>query len=319
MRSQLSLLILVLISASSHAEDPRRARSIARYLSELAAAGGSSLIVKDLNAANIAGTAADMEFMHRWLSRNSESINGVQPSPFATSQRFGTATQKGNKLYLHVRNLEENQTFRIPRLHNSVLRISILGESPSSGIMSNLNPEVDGWAIKLPRESRAENLPVVVLELDSPPRVAGGEIPVVRQLDETIVLHSRDGVPHGKMLRFEPQPHKNTIGYWIDESDWVEWRFQPSASQDFEVVLRYGCGENQGGSEIMLSFSDPESNERTEIPFTIEATGGFQNWRNVNVGTIKLTAGREFELTVKPLRKAHAAIMDIQQITLTPK
>src|SRR5689334_21625962 len=42
---------------------------------------------------------------------------------------------------------------------------------------------------------------------------------------ETILLHSRDAAVHGKTLRYEPQPQKNTLGYWTDAADWASWDF----------------------------------------------------------------------------------------------
>jgi hypothetical protein len=322
LRCRLSLVVSILLTTSSLADDAVRARQIIQQLSELAAVGGSSFIASDLSATNITAIAdndRDTEFMSRWLSQNSDSIIGVKRSPFPSNQSFGTATQKGNKLYLHVRQLTDDHTLQIPRLHNSVLRVSTLGGPQPTGRMSNLTPGVNEWVIELPKETVADDLPVVVLDLDSPPRVAVDEVPVVQQQSDTIVLHSRDGMPHGKMLRFEPQPHKNTIGYWIHESDWVEWKLHPSETKEFQVVLRYGCGANQGGSEISLSFSQDGSDERTVIPYTVEATGGFQDWRDVTVGNVKLTKDRVVGLTVKPIHKAKAAVMDIQQITLISK
>lgn len=35
--------------------------------------------------------------------------------------------------------------------------------------------------------------------------------------DGLIHPHSRYAIVHGEMLRFEPQSHKDTVGYWVNE------------------------------------------------------------------------------------------------------
>src|ERR1044072_1350534 len=35
-----------------------------------------------------------------------------------------------------------------------------------------------------------------------------------QRADGSIVLLATNAVTHGKQIRYEPQPHKNTIGYW---------------------------------------------------------------------------------------------------------
>jgi hypothetical protein len=52
------------------------------------------------------------------------------------------------------------------------------------------------------------------------------------------------------------------------------------------------------------------------LDFIVEATGGFQAWRDASLGTVELPAGEDLSLTIKPRRKARDAVMDVQQITL---
>src|SRR5687767_11323654 len=43
--------------------------------------------------------------------------------------------------------------------------------------------------------------------------------------DGTILLYASNATVHGSTIRYESQPHKNTIGYWTKTQDWVSWDF----------------------------------------------------------------------------------------------
>src|SRR4051812_38230816 len=58
-----------------------------------------------------------------------------------------------------------------------------------------------------------------------------------RPAAETILLHSRDAVVHGKTLRYEPDPKKNTLGYWTDVADWASWEFTVNHPGKYAVEI----------------------------------------------------------------------------------
>ena len=57
-----------------------------------------------------------------------------------------------------------------------------------------------------------------------------------------ILLHARDAQTHGTTIRYEPQPNKNTIGYWTKAEDWVSWQFEVRTPGVFSVEILQGCG-----------------------------------------------------------------------------
>jgi arylsulfatase A len=117
---------------------------------------------------------------------------------------------------------------------------------------------------------------------------------------------------HGTMLRYEPPPHKNTLGYWVRAEDWAAWDVLIEKAGDFRVTLRFGCGNGSGGSEVDISIAGQT------LPFTVKETGGFQNWQEAELGKVTLPAGRQ-TLSIKPKVKKGAAVMDVQLVTLTPQ
>lgn len=204
----------------------------------------------------------------------------------------------------------DNGKLRFPRLHNSVICIRIDGQQTDVV----LTPFIREWELTLPARptGAAALLPIVEIELDSAPKVASSTPPLVRaDAKGIIVLHARQAITHGTMLRYEPQPHKNTVGYWVRAKDWLEWLCDVPKPATYDVVLRYGCGKGQGGSEVVAAVGTEQ------LTFHVAATGGFQAWRTLNIGRVDLPAGPA-TFTVTPKRKAKNAIMDIQHISLIP-
>jgi len=129
--------------------------------------------------------------------------------------------------------------------------------------------------------------------------------------DGTVLLHSRDAAVHGEVLRYEPMPFKNTLGWWSRAEDSAEWVFELPKAGRYQLDLQHGCGNGCGGSLVKFAVAG------REFPFTVVETGGFQNWTNRIVATVDLPAGRH-SLTVKPATKPGPAVMDIRQLTLRP-
>jgi arylsulfatase A len=117
---------------------------------------------------------------------------------------------------------------------------------------------------------------------------------------------------HGSMLRYEPPPHKNTLGYWTRAEDWASWDVQVEKPGAFTVRMRFGCGPGNGGSAVDITIAGQT------LPFTVKETGGFQNWETAELGTVQLPAGRQ-TLSIRPRSKKAAAVMDVQLVTLEPK
>jgi hypothetical protein len=140
------------------------------------------------------------------------------------------------------------------------------------------------------------------------------EIPAANRQkpDGTILLLATNAVTHGKTIRYEPQPHKNTIGYWTRADDWVSWDFEVTTPGRFNVTLTQACGKGSGGSEVAFTVG-----ERT-IKDIVPDTGAFTNWTNRTIGTFNLGAAGTYSITVKPLHKPGLAVMDLRAITLSP-
>jgi arylsulfatase A-like enzyme len=130
--------------------------------------------------------------------------------------------------------------------------------------------------------------------------------------DGTVTLPARTADVHGIQLRYEPLPHKNTLGFWTRADDWASWEFTVTKPGKFVVEMLQGCGKGQGGSEVELAVGE------AVLKFAVEDTGGFQNFKAREVGTVTIDKPGRHTLTLKPKRKAADAVMDVRSVTLKP-
>jgi hypothetical protein len=136
--------------------------------------------------------------------------------------------------------------------------------------------------------------------------------PMGQSIDGSIELLAKSATAYAKMMRYEPKPEKNCLGFWTDAEDWVEWVFDVTTPGTFSVDLTYGCGSGSEGSRVAILIDD-QSHE-----FVVEDTGGFQSWKSVTIGQAKLELIGEHRLAVVVLEKKGNAVMDVQRIVLTP-
>ena len=136
--------------------------------------------------------------------------------------------------------------------------------------------------------------------------------PPIQGDDGIVVCHSRDVTIHGVKVRYEPQPKKNTVGFWANPKDFITWDFQIKKPGRFEIEVLQGCGKGHGGSEVIVTLVDQQSR------FTVKDTGHFQNFVARKIGEIELDKPGWHQIEVRPVNKAKGAVMDIRQLRLIP-
>lgn len=142
--------------------------------------------------------------------------------------------------------------------------------------------------------------------------------------DGSVLLHSRDAHVRGKNMRYEPQPNKNTLGYWTVKEDTALWHATLPPGR-YEVEVLQGCGKGSGGAEVLVDFGFGAGsglrNWRSvqQFKFTVEDTGHFQNFKPRVIGTLEVKDKEaEFDVKVVPQSKPGVAVMDLRQILLRP-
>lgn len=205
----------------------------------------------------------------------------TDPKQFPIKKNWGTISALPQGLKLKLSDSKPPKSVTIPRMNNRVKTI-YLANDPEK-ISLTLKPGIEEWEIQLP---------------ESMPQSA------------TVIVEFKEALVYGKLLRYEPQPHKNTVGYWANEKDWCEWKLDLKTPGVFDVYLLQGCGRGQGGSEVQISVNDQK------LKFTVEETGHFQNFKERYIGRLKLDQTGVQSFQVKPVKKARNAVMDVRQIRL---
>jgi hypothetical protein len=231
--------------------------------------------------------------------------------PFEGLKNDGiSAWTQEQRLYLDLSRLpaNENEQIKIARLANVVNRIDWHDVSP---LKVQLQPEPDHWLIKL---TERPNVPpiVLVMELDKPAKAFDESIVLEPDSEGVVTLPAKLAITHGSLLRYEPQSHKNTVGYWANVEDTAEWHFQVPQPGTYEVDLLQGCGKGHGGSRVEVRIDDQK------LLFEVQETGHFQNFIWRTVGTVNLPKSNRTALKVVPLHKAAGAVMDVRAIRLVP-
>jgi glycerophosphoryl diester phosphodiesterase len=175
------------------------------------------------------------------------------------------------------------------------------------------------WTVDAPDDARAfRDLGAMGITTNRPAVIrAALTNPLVQAADGTIMLHGRDATVLGTALRYEPAEAKQTLGFWTRTTDAALWNFTVTQPGTFDVEVLQGCGKGQGGSEMSVVFDATPSLPGTPLAFTVEDTGGFQQFRPRVIGRVELAAG-EHTLRITAARIAKAAACDIRQVRLVP-
>ena len=124
-----------------------------------------------------------------------------------------------------------------------------------------------------------------------------------------IFLEAKDAQVQAKKLKYEDPPQKDTLGFWVDPADTASWTFPVAQPGKYRVSVLQGCGKGSGGSTVALEVG------AARAEFTVVETGHFQRFVPREVGVLELTAGAN-TLTVRPVKKKGAAVMDLRRVTL---
>jgi hypothetical protein len=230
-----------------------------------------------------------------------------EPAPVKTS--WGKIEWRADSALLTIDAWPPEGKVAMPRLNNPIGNVYLVNDPAKAAL--GFQPNLEDWTISRPKSSSG-GPDVVVVEVKGKPRPSGAPVVSEATDDGTVLLPAHHAVTHGRLLRYEPQPHKNTVGYWADESDWVEWRFRVSKPGSFSIQLLQGCGKGQGSSVVKITAAGQS------LEYTVEDTGHFQNFVEKPVGTIAIEKAGDYALEIRAVKKAKGSVMDVRQVRLVP-
>ena len=203
--------------------------------------------------------------------------------------------------------------WRIPRLYNGIRSVSWNDGKGKTALQ--IQPELDHWLLKLDAPASGGK---IELELDGSPAIDAAT--TNHQADGSFWLAASQGRCEGRLLRYEPQPHKNTVGYWADAKDRVFWTIDLKQPGKFSVAILQGCGQGQGGSRMKMSIGpavgDSTNQATSLLPFVVEETGHFQNFQWRHIGLWEPTTEGIYRLEIAVEQMAKGAAMDVRAVHL---
>lgn len=179
-----------------------------------------------------------------------------------------------------------------------------------------VHPEPRHWAVRWRSVTPASR--EILLIFDEPPLLPAELEPIAATGDGSLLLSASRASTQGSKVRYEPQPHKNTVGFWAVASDSASWTIDVARPGTYAVTILQGCGAGQGGSEARLRL-DRDDDTIATIAFTTVDTGHFQNFRWLDVGTLAIPSAGRHTVTIAPERIARAALCDIRAVSLVPQ
>ncbi len=97
--------------------------------------------------------------------------------------------------------------------------------------------------------------------------------------DGSVMMHSSTADVFGTMLRYEPLPNKDTLGFWVRQEDWARFEFTITKPGRFRLVPQVGCGTN-GGS--LVHFEVASISSVPLPPLGGEGRGGGKNGKTAS-------------------------------------
>lgn len=234
--------------------------------------------------------------------------SAVAETPFPKAFSWGKIVEHKDRLELEVETIPANRKIAMPRINNPYQAVYLKSDSKKTPL--KFWPEIKEWEITLPKNVEAPT--TIVVETVGKPKLLSQPFVIQKLKDGSYLLPAHHSVVHGEKLRYEPQPHKNTVGYWTIEKDWCEWKLDAVELGTYEVHILQGCGKDKGGSEVEIKIGD------SRLTFIVEDTGHFQNFKSRNVGKLTISKAGKQTLEIRPVKKASTAVMDVRQVKLVP-
>lgn len=241
-----------------------------------------------------------------WMSKNSESIYGCDRSPLPV-QPWGTATRKGNRLYLHVFQWPADSKLIVAGLRSNPLGARLL-HGGDVGIR-----RVNSEDVELTLPANAPDPIDTVLVLDFPAQIAANKaIRLAPAPSATTLLHVMDGRLDGSGIRYgDGKTNRDVTEEWSGPDATVTWTVRVPKTSKFKVAAQYNTAAKDNAGTFVLEAA------QQQLTGKVTPTENPETFRSDPLGELTLSAG-EHTLVVRAKRIAGANLMRLRQLELTP-
>lgn len=221
-----------------------------------------------------------------WMSKNKESVIGVEPSPLPR-QQWGVVTKRKDILYLHVFNKPKGEQLTVGGLTAAVKSISLLASKKS----------IKGYT----SDAIGLHIPLDQIAADS-----ADEVIVVRLKEDNIVPEANDLIyvdtysaqnrllsfyakQYGPPMKFgDGKRDRYYVSGWKNSNQYLGWNIDVLEPAQFDVVIRYVKDVGNTGGDMVLEIGGKT------LDFSIDpasATSGRGN--SLKLGRVNLPSGKQ--------------------------
>lgn len=138
-----------------------------------------------------------------------------------------------------------------------------------------------------------------------------GEPPLIRpKSNGELLLVARQAVCYGERLAYRPA--LDIIAPWRKENDVATWRVEVPGEAVYAVYITLAADQDSTGDRFVIE------SETGRLGGTVPATGGYDQFREIRVGELKLLDGIR-RILVRPDGKLRAELADVKGLRLVPE
>jgi hypothetical protein len=128
---------------------------------------------------------------------------------------------------------------------------------------------------------------------------------------EAITLTAAGAKIVGDNARLASTPREEYIGYWTNTDTYVQWPLNHLRPGTYQVQALYSLDPQFPLSTIAVSLAGQTLTAR------LASTTNWDDYRALDLGTVKITAAGDETLTVKATNKPMTYVMNLQKVILT--
>ena len=239
-----------------------------------------------------------------WMKVNGEAIYGTTASP-CRLPTWGRITKKVGEeettLYLHVFDWPDKGELLIPAVCD-VISCSLLAD-PSRSFKTKQTD--NGTVVKVKGEAVDPICSVLVMKTRGVPEAIVYRIP--QDEKGQLLLPVEESQTHGN-VRVEQIDGKSNLGYWINDSDYVEWNAKIEKTGRFQVTSEIA---GPSGSAFILSC------EGKTLEAKVQATGDYRKFKPLTLGELAIQKKGPVTITMRPMKGSWKAI-NVRSLKLEP-
>lgn len=262
-------------------------------LVEAASKGGNYLlnVGPDANGRLPLAIVDRLKAVGKWMDKYSESIYGTNASPFSYLP-WGRCTSKtdGNEtiLYFHVFAWPKDGKLLIPGLESPMISASLLGNTQS--IQSVQTPE--GPVLQLPLQAPDPIVSVVKVVINGTPKIA--PYTARQRADGTIHLMPEAVIISGEgdLARVQGGGNGSEIGYWTNAACQLSWKITVTAPASYTLHAALSTPADATSFSVAIG--------ENKIHYTLKATGGYDKFKDSELGNITLPKAGTYTVTITP-------------------